>query len=84
MDTDSRLVPLESGSWPAPDSRLAPEDLGTWPARVRLHVMDPTFRPVSVAPGYRPNSAASVHHQDFRGQGYPWTQMPAHPYKPKH
>ena len=63
---------------------LAPEDLGTWPARVRLHVMDPTFRPVSVAPGYRPNSAASVHHQDFRGQGYPWTQMPAHPYKPKH
>lgn len=32
MDTDSRLVPLESGSWPAPDSRLDPEDPGTWPA----------------------------------------------------
>lgn len=32
MDTDSRLVPLESSSWPAPDSRLDPEDPGTWPA----------------------------------------------------
>ena len=34
MDTDSRLIPIDSGSWLAPASRLAPEDPGTWPAPV--------------------------------------------------
>ena len=54
------LPRFQTGSW-GPRHMASPS--------VRLHLMDPTFRPVSAALGYRPNSVVSVHHQDFRGHG---------------